>query len=77
MQMELQIRQLNHKNVLLDHKNGYQDREIRLLKTLVSNIMIKQKNNNNNEDFLMIQKRPARLLPAYLFRYCNYHIFLT
>jgi len=69
MQMESQIRQLFHKNVLLDHKNGHQDREIRLLKTLVSNIITKQNDKNNNEDLLKIQKRPVRLLPPNLHKY--------
>jgi len=67
--MESQIRHLSHKNVLLDNKNVHQDREIRLLKTLVSNIITKQKNNNNDEDLLMIQKRPVRLLPPHLYKY--------
>jgi len=67
--MESQIRQLSHKNVLLDHKNGHQDREMRLLKTLVSNIITKEKNNNNDEDLLKFQKRPVRLLPPNLHKY--------
>jgi len=70
--MESQLQQLDHKNSLIDMKNDHQDREIQLLKTLMSKILNKE-SNNTNEDILnnerMMQKRPARLLPSYLFKY--------
>ena len=76
--MESQLQQLGHKNSLIDLKNDHQDREIQLLKTLMSKILNKESSNNAvvaapNEDILnnerMMQKRPARLLPSYLFKY--------
>ena len=76
--MESQLQQLGHKNSLIDLKNDHQDGEIQLLKTLMSKILNKESSNNAvvtapNEDILdnerMMQKRPVRLLPPYLFKY--------
>ena len=71
--MELQIRHLNRKN---DLKNDHQDREIRMLKTLMTKIINKESNNNEvittaarEDDELMMQKRPSRLLPQHFFKY--------
>jgi len=76
--MELQIHQLNRKNVLSGLKNDQQDREIRFLKTLMSKIITKDNQNKNTDEVanndapIMMQKRPARLLPLNLFRYCTH-----
>lgn len=74
--MELQIHQLNRKNVHFALKNDHQDREIRLLKTLMSKILDNENKDDEikvNHDVLMVQKRPARLLPLHLlFRYKSF-----
>ena len=71
--MELQIRHLNRKN---DLKNDHQDREIRMLKTLMTKIINKESNINEvittaarEDNELMMQKRPSRLLPQHFFKY--------
>ncbi len=58
-EMRLEINQLNRKSGLLEMKNVRQDGEIRLLKTILSNIVLKQSNSD-------MQKRAARLIPAQL-----------
>ena len=74
-ELELQVHQLNRKNVLLRLKDHHQDREIRMLKTLMSKIVKIPKliaenyEDGNTNAPVEIQKRPARLLPASFFRY--------
>ena len=87
-QMESQIQQLDSKNMQIDLKNDHQDREIQMLKTLMSKIIHIERNTNEvitaaahediNNELTMMKKRPARLLPTYLFKYFNqiYIIYL-
>ena len=64
-EMRLEINQLNRKTGLLELKNVRQDGEIRLLKTILSNIVVNGQKEKNNKRIVM-QKRAARLIPLSL-----------
>lgn len=63
-EMRLEMSQLNRKSGLLELKNVRQDGEIRLMKTLLSNIVNGQSENDNKP--MVMLKRAARLLPLQL-----------
>jgi len=64
-EMRLELNQLNRKTGLLEFKNVRQDGEIRLLRTLLSNIVNGQ-SENKNDKLAMMRKRAARLIPLQL-----------
>jgi len=61
--------------MLIDLKNDHQDSEIQMLKMLMTKIINKEvvltaaANENMTNEPMTMQKRPARLLPSYLFKY--------
>ena len=65
--MRLEINQLNRKTGLLELKNVRQNREIRFLKTILSNI-VHGKQNNDQKINPAMRKRAARLIPVQLLR---------
>ena len=69
-ELRLEMRQLNRKNELLELKNDDQDEEIRSLKSIISNLIVKQNgdeetkiNHELDDGVVMVRnKRPASLI---------------